>query len=644
MIQILGANEGQEHRSAEKLKGEFQKIWPDLEQNSHDRLLLFVGYRIHSARVKEIDIVIVADFGEPRSIECPSGPLYVSNFVILLEVKGQDGRNVEFSGGNANVRYPDRWHSASEQSDNQLHAFKKHLKQSAIPIGYISNLILFTQLRHSDLPEGNFIASNSTVNQILEEVLRQDNLFRRRGPKNRTLRVATRENLEKLDKKFRSIQPTPLDRKKMDRIASDAWRRRWLDDIGQKQVIIRGRAGTGKTIALMQLADHAFRRQNKRSLLITYNKALVADLKRLKQLMGIPNGVDGAGIEIMTIHKLIFELANDMPIQYTEFLDEFREIKNQICSYFDEEVFTRDDLDRLRHQKPRIYDFDIVFVDEGQDCPDDEVKIIRWLFGVKNIVIADGVDQYVREQSQSNKKMGWDRSLPTNDFVRRNLKKGVRMKYNLSLFMADIAWECFGLHNWDVEPVDEAIGGRVLVYEGDLASRPDIFKELCSEARSEGNFPIDMLACVPPSFCPRDPSGENISRVAQNYRQSGIQYWDGSSKKVRENPPTSRDQLRIVQYESCRGLEGWTVLNFGFDELWDTKFRQGIRATSLEAEAVLDPKDYARKFAGQWLMIPLSRAIDTLVINVGTEDTELKRTLKSIFAGGGHDCLEWIKL
>ena len=422
----------------------------------------------------------------------------------------------------------------------------------------------------------------------------------------------------------------------MDRIASDAWRRKWVDDIGHKQVILRGRGGTGKTIALLQLAHHAFQRHNKRSLLITYNLTLVADLKRLLLLSGIPDELGVGGIKIWTIHKLLYRLAKDMGIDTYRFLDRFEQIKDEIIGHIDNELFTSNDFQELRLGNREIYDFDIIFIDEGQDWPDDEIKIFRWMFGLKNIVIADGVDQIVRKNLAQGKKFGWDRNLDSNQYIRRYLRKGVRMKSNLAYFMADVAWECFGLDNWDVDPNDDATGGRVIVYEGDLISKPDVFRKLCSEARQEGNYPIDMLACVPP---PMVQGG--VSQVSAAWEQSGIRCWDACSSEVRKNPPVSSDQLRIVQYQSCRGLEGWTVINFCFDEFWEIKHEEGCKSALEQREDSLDLEENARQYAGKWLMIPLSRAIDTLVINVSLKDSEIKRKIRGIYEKKSHDCFEW---
>ena len=652
MIQILGNTKGSEYKAAEKLKTLFLDIWPDLGKSRDDRLVIFVGYMMHDARVKDIDLVVAGDFADNRTVQFPrrggsQKTFKVKNFVIVVEVKGHDPRHVKFSGGNAFVKYSDSqdWGSATDQSRGQLHSFIMHLKSKQIDSLFVSNLIFFTQLEHSDLPDdglGNFIASTTPIEKILYNAHTQFATYKDRQPDEITMAYASDDYcLNDLYKIMEEIHPTPLDRRRMDQIASAHWRRQWLDDIGKKQIIIRGRAGTGKTVALMQLADHAFRIHNKRSLLITYNLALVADLNRLKGLMGIPDGLTAGGISISTIHSLIGKLTRKMGISSNDFYNRFEDIKNEILDHVRQESVTQEDVEEYRRSSPRDFRFDVVFVDEGQDWPDNEIEILRWLFGLKNIVVADGVDQYVRTRTdpRPDNGNGWDRGLEPDAYVRRNLRKGVRMKNNLAVFMADVAWHVFKLDKWDVDPNDKAVGGRVLVLEGDLASRPDVYKELYAQARDEGNFPIDMLACVPPYMV--DGSKE-CSVVGGNYRDAGIECWDACSDRVRKEVLPSKETVRIVQYQSSRGLEGWTVFLFRFDKFWDLKYQEGLK----EGESLRDmfPEDYARRYAGQWMMIPMSRAIDTLVINLGHENSAIKNDLLRIHKKGEHDCIEWRKL
>ena len=173
-----------------------------------------------------------------------------------------------------------------------------------------------------------------------------------------------------------------------------------------------------------------------------------------------------------------------------------------------------------------------------------------------------------------------------------------------------------GIDDWDLEPNSDAPGGRVIVVEGDLASRPELLQGWCGDARALGNAPVDMLACVSPVMVPAGPSGQ-LCRPAAIYEGSGGMVWDGTTRDVREHFPTHRDQLRFVQYDSCRGLEGWTVINFQLDTLWDYKRSQWFSEDHVVDDLYRTAEESAAQHASRWVMIPLTRAIDTLVINIG---------------------------
>lgn len=215
------------------------------------------------------------------------------------------------------------------------------------------------------------------------------------------------------------------------------------------------------------------------------------------------------------------------------------------------------------------------------------------------------------------------------------------MKANLALFVADYA-DALGLQDWDLEPNPDANGGRVLIVEGDLARQTTIYDQVCADAAKLGNYPVDLLACVPPSLVSHE-SRETSSLPGQILAAAGRKVWDATSMDVREHFPTNRDALRIVQYDSCRGLEGWTVINYAFDEFWDYKYRQWLAAPQ-EAGSLFDtPEDLAAAFASRWAMIPLTRAMDTLVINVSTQPGVIRAALERVHSNRA-DFVEWIKV
>jgi hypothetical protein len=128
---------------------------------------------------------------------------------------------------------------------------------------------------------------------------------------------------------------------------------------------------------------------------------------------------------------------------------------------------------------------------------------------------------------------------------------------------------------------------------------------------------------------------------AENFVKAGGVVWDGTSLDVRENFPVHREQLRFVQYDSCRGLEGWTTINYGLDQLWSYKFQQWFADQRETDNLYLTAEEMAKLHATRWVMIPLTRAIDTLVINVSTEASFLKAALEAAYRRR-NDYVDWI--
>src|SRR5206468_11793616 len=118
--------------------------------------------------------------------------------------------------------------------------------------------------------------------------------------------------------------------------------------------------------------------------------------------------------------------------------------------------------------------------------------------------------------------------------------------------------------------------------------------------------------------------------------------WDATSRDVRDRYPTDRDALRIVQYDSCRGLEGWTVINYALDQFWQYKFEECVSSDGAP-DKMETPEDRARRDASRWTMIPLTRAMDTLVINIVGGSGPIRNALEEV-ARARRDFVEWLTL
>jgi hypothetical protein len=658
MIEILGVKQGKEFEAGAHLRKQLLAVWPDLAQSVDDHVKIFVSLKLYGYRIEDIDLVVIGHFAKPRLFDVeykfypregePFIPrrAAVKNFILVIEAKSHDATGVRFEDKIASVRYwrgeHAVWEPVTEKNRQQMFEFKRYLAEHGAVRVYVQDLIYFSGLREDDLPKrpNNCFGADASFERILN-ILGQVSAPQR---KQREVLISFGPDavfdaiLSPDFPLLQTLQPTPLDRRRMDRIAKAALSETWLDDLGRKEVLIRGRGGVGKTVILLQMAYRAFDRERLRSLVLTYNKALVADMRRTMALLGVPRSVEKGGICVDTVHAFIGRLMHGLGIVqgYDGFLESYEEFKSVFLDYIRSNAVSQSDLHELIDRNPTDFLWDIVFVDEGQDWPANEIEILRTVYTPQRIAVADGVDQFVRSSVAD-----WSVGIPREQIRSRRLTRCLRMKANLALFVADFA-DALGLEDWDLEPNPDANGGRVLIVEGDLSRQIAIYDEVCADAAKLGNYPVDLLACVPPSLVSH-ASGNTSSLPGQMLAAAGKKVWDATSMDVREHFPTDRDALRIVQYESCRGLEGWTVINYAFDEFWDYKYRQSLAASQESGNLFDTPEERAGALASRWAMIPLTRAMDTLVINVSQEPGIITDALENV-RKSRSDFVEWIEL
>ena len=658
MIEITGISEGDEYTAAKRLERRMLDLWPDLARSRADVVRIFVGLKMHGQKLEDVDLVVIGSFETARDFD-PEWKFYsrggeaftprsarVRNFALVVEVKSHDASGVRFENTAAFVRYVrngvESWECVTEKNRTQMFEFKKWLDRFGLDHVHVQNLVLFTGLKERDLPpRPNVCIAGDTSFERLLNVLGQ--VAGPREPDKRvTLSYGNEEAFTRLlapnSPLFATLRPTPLDRRRMDLIAKSALPDAWLEDLGERQVLLKGRGGVGKTVILLQMAHRAFDTSGQRSLVLTFNRALVADMRRTMSLLGVPRDVEKGGVAIETVHGFIGRLMLKLSVidGYERFLEDYDEHKHTLLDYLRSGTVTAKDLGDMMRADATEFDWDLVFVDEGQDWPGDEIAILNAVYGPKRLVVSDGVDQYVRDSVAD-----WTSGLPKGDSRIRRLKKCLRMKANVASFVADVAMR-LGLEEWDLEPNAAAGGGRVIIYDGDLTTQPDRIVGLVEEARNLGNFPVDILACVPPGSIVRTAHVPG-SAAAEAYAARGGKVWDGTARDVREAYPTDREELRFVQYDSCRGLEGWSVVNYDLDQLWEYKARQW-ESEGHEFDPLLETREEAAaRHAARWVMIPLTRAIDTLVIGLGRAPGPLRGALRRV-ADLHPDFVEWIEL
>jgi hypothetical protein len=401
----------------------------------------------------------------------------------------------------------------------------------------------------------------------------------------------------------------------MDRIAT---RRDEADQVaallGKQRVHIRGHGGTGKTVLMLQSAHRAYELYGRRSLVLTYNTALAGDIKRLLFLLGVPSSCEGGGVEVRTAMSFVYSWLGRLGLKPPrDSFDQYEEQCEECLQMIEAGAIGREEILKVIGDDPETFAFDAVIVDEAQDWPQPEARLVAALYGGEKVAIADGREQLLRGRATD-----WPRTLaagqPSDD---RALAKCLRMKRNLGIFANAIARHA-GL-NWEIEPNAEAAGGKVIVLVGSYADDEELVSKLLREARDAGNDEVDFLHCVPPSNV-IEGDGSRSSKLGAALANFGHAIWDGVDDVTRRDFPRSPDCFRVLQYDSSRGLEGWTTVLEHLDDAWSYK-RRDWRSHHVDDTFAGDPERAAELAAWRWCMIALTRPMDTLVITLSNADS-----------------------
>jgi hypothetical protein len=641
LIEVIGQASTSEYHAACAIKAAILELWPEVESSpqNKDHVVLSAGAKIHGYQVSDLDIVICGVFHGGRSF-VPTKPLTdrkgtkhfkepvnVHNFVAVIEVKDHDRRGVQFVGNTVQVRYKGGWHDATDQNEKQLYALSSYLKDKKISSAWVYRTLFMRGLPSIDLagtlPRSisaeDFFTSLASINQIDNK---SGALSFRSGEDSNIRRIINLPILKKL-------VPTGLDRKRMDLILRDTPEAKILIEMfGQKMIRLRGQGGTGKTIMLLQAAWRSFSEKGSRTIVLTYNHALAADIRRLLSLMGVPSNPYDGGIFVGTVMSFMYSWFNTLELLGEEDDSESFEGYSKHCKLANEMItkgaISAEDIKLVKESRPDTFDFDYVVVDESQDWPQAEADLLKSLYDPLKITIGDGVDQLVR-----GPRTNWEKDISADEVYSINLDKTHRMKSNLTEFARRVATEA-GLPNIP-QPSDRSGGGQLYLSYGSFESQNELLDELTNLAKSAGNAEIDFLICVPPSAV-ETLEGIRRSDLGAALRSRDLSIWDGVNPTTRKEFPSNKSEYRIVQYDSCRGLEGWVTVLDRLDEAWLYHYnqRKNEGLTEQEKAAYCEIENLAASYAWQRVMIALCRPIDSLVITLSAKDNPCSEVIRKV--------------
>ena len=650
-VMVFGADkESDEYIAAVKLKDIIVKSVPSIAVGE---IVLFASATLFGQAVKDVDLLMIGEIASGYSISAefntPEGlrkdKVMIHSFCTTIEVKRHDISGVFINGTDIYVRYGKENHCVTTQSNKQKLAAMDFFKKTQMYSPYVTNVIWFTQVTRTEIKglltnngkvmPSNALGSNFDFKELMQLLVLQN-------PPNKTGKIYTFDSgynsgsLNSIQNALSLFSKTKeqmgeLTRRRIEQITSKSFENKALIDTQGKVSIYRGRAGTGKTVGLIQTAIRLVDDEQARVLMLTYNKALVSDIRRLLALAELPDMFEENCLHISTLHSYFYHLANkilyDGKMTGGKFLEKYDTVLKELIDFMrDEESIT---IIKEICLSDTDLDWDYILIDEAQDWSNQERDIVLKLFDKGKIIVADGGQQFVRRIDPCD----WSAIRERNNI---KLKYCLRQKENLVGFINSYS-QNLNILGGKVLTKNNMPGGKVIITNDETLY--SLHDSEMKRLKSAGNIAYDMLYLVPHALVRKHTEGYHFAMKAQ-FEKKGILFWDGTNPLNREGYSINSEEIRLLQYDSSRGLEGWTVVCMDFDVFLKEKENEYVdgHADSLMLES---PEERKKKYLYNWAMIPLTRAIDTLVITVKDPNSDTGKVLKQI-AGECSDYVSWI--
>ncbi|MBB6332991.1 hypothetical protein HNP24_003994 [Chryseobacterium sediminis] len=686
-ITIKGSQETSEYAEAKKLKKTFEEYF---NQNDNGEIIIIPSATLYGQEIKDIDLIVIGKLKshlirnihtkiydttlrEPIIIK-ESKNIFVNNFCYVFEIKSHRAESITKEGLTLFVKYDNKKKDVTSQSEKQKYSLKSYLEENTGKSPFISNFIWFKNVSYESL---DYLTENN-LNNYLPSSFKIIDLFKKAFLQNFP-RCSKDENgmyksfasydsyflknddidLENQVKVFDIFLENrkgmgSLTRDKIERLNRKLFKNQnYAEDLGKKLIIFSGKAGTGKTTKLLNAAFDLALNHQKRCLILTYNHALVSDIRRIIALQGIPDGIDSHTVKISTLHKFFKDVLEGFNIgtkpneagdvELDNYLDDeiYYKLLNELVDFIDEGLIDEEEITNLMKSNYDTIDFEYLLVDECQDWDEREKVVLYKLFGQHNIILAEGSDQLIRTKLNCNWTYGM---RPRRDFNKTYENKSLRQKKSIVWFINKYA-EKVGL-NWLLEPKEEMNGGRIIIKIGDYTN--ELHNELLADLYKNNNVPYDMLFFTPPNNVTKHKNDKGYTyshfNKIEEFNMLGAKLWDGTSYQFRSKSqyPIDTNQHRIFQYDSCRGLEGWSVICLDFDEFIRYKL-ETYKEEKNENELALETFEQKRdRFIYLWSLIPLTRPIDTLVITLKNKNSFIYDVMKNIYKEN-EEIISWLE-
>ncbi len=320
-----------------------------------------------------------------------------------------------------------------------------------------------------------------------------------------------------------------------------------------------------------------------------------------------------------------------------------------------ENIVTYNDLLKQVKFLRRSANWSCLFIDEGQDCEHYEKQILFELRSPENIVVATGQkEQLIRRSRVTVWNSSNNRLIASNQ--KRLYNTSYRQKENIIQFVNKLANQ----YKIDVKLKNDSSSkglGKIILdlrtekslYDIDKIKNLLFYGKLneCSvyeslmilisskyvEFNSQETFHVDATD----HFKKQTKKTNRKLKYENILEKEGISVWSGIAENKSELEVPFQNQTRIISYDSCRGLEAWSVMCLDLDNFIDAKINCDEAEEYLADDLFLKENERREKYALTWLLMVFTRPVDTLYLDlrkrsnpISEKIVEILRTLKGV--------------
>lgn len=289
-----------------------------------------------------------------------------------------------------------------------------------------------------------------------------------------------------------------------------------------------------------------------------------------------------------------------------------------------------------------------VFVDEAHDCTKIERDILMSIFKPHNFVVTSGgKEQLIRTGEVLQWSVASGQKHPHKIFKKE--RKTFRMKSNV-VHLVNFMAKKFGI---DINLAPDSIEDSGTLTFDFRPIIPQELKKTVSEYLNTGFLagysPYETLLFLIDSRTDHIVTKEkeddklvitednNIAeskgfRRKWNFTESleatdSFFLWNGTAAGKKSLPLPQNFDARMIYYESCRGLEAHTVFCFALDQYFLHKSKDDEASLYLLDDMFKTDEDRTNAYAITAVLMALTRAIDSLYINITDQNSLLGQLL-----------------